>query len=77
MNREARVLALPPKPPADLGPLLDAAEVARVVFSGKVGAQWVRRNVGHKRYLGRRAVWYQVEAERWAQQNLITSEGAA
>lgn len=50
-------------PPADRGPLLDAAEVATQVCHDKVRPAWVRRHLGRKRYLGGRAVWYLAEAQ--------------
>lgn len=62
-------------PPPDRGRLLSAADVATECFSGKVTAQWVRRNVRPKVRLGHSTcLFYEHDVRRWIDQH---REGAA
>lgn len=52
--------------PADRGRMMNAAEVADVVWERKVSAKWVRshmREIGFK--AGREMLWHENEARQW------------
>jgi hypothetical protein len=56
-----------PEPPPDRGRLLDAEEIAREIFYGKVSARWVRRHVtAGKVKLGHVTVmWWEIPVRDW------------
>jgi hypothetical protein len=54
---------------AERGRLMDAAEIAASVFSGKVGKKWVFANVPvHYRHkVGRLVLYYEGEVRAWVE----------
>lgn len=54
-------------PPADRGRLLNAAEVAALLFAGKVSKKWVFANVPHylRHRVGRLVLYYEGEVRVW------------
>jgi len=56
-----------PDAPPDRGRLLDADEVAREIFCGKVTARWVTRNVqAGKVKLGHvKRAWWEADVRSW------------
>lgn len=71
LSLAARSPALPPA--GDRGPMLNAEEIARTVWDGKVSAKWVigkMRSIAFKP--GKEWLWYQTEAEQWREEWLAT-----
>jgi hypothetical protein len=57
-------------PRGDLGRMLDAREVAAIVYEGKVGKRWVLDHVAPLKRLkwGRTCYWYEADARAWKQE---------
>lgn len=73
MTRPA--LALSTSEPARRGQMMDAREIARDLFFGKVSARWVRDNVPGKMRFGQSTVlWYREDVEAFIDR---TREGVA
>ena len=54
-------------PRAELGRMLDAREVAAIVYEGKVSKRWVLDNHDplHRLKWGRTCYWYEAESRAW------------
>ena len=68
-----RVLQFPtPKPPPNVGRLLDAEEIAREIFNGKVKPQWVKDNLkaGRTKLGHRTVVWAEYPVQRWLEKQV-------
>ena len=53
---------------AERGRLLNASQVAALVFNDKVSPAWVRRTVPGKITLGHSTVrWYEIDVQSWVQ----------
>ena len=62
--RLERLAKTPVGPPPSRGPLLTAADVARLI--GGVSPAWVRRNVPHKITFGHSTVrWFEYDVLAW------------
>ena len=68
-----RVLRLEgPQPPPNVGRLLDAEEVAKEIFNGKVSAEWVRTRLkaGRTKLGHRTVVWAEYPVQRWLEKQV-------
>ena len=68
-----RVLRLEvPQPPPNVGRLLDAGEVAKEIFNGKVSAEWVRTRLkaGRTKLGHRTVVWAEYPVQRWLEKQV-------
>ena len=68
-----RVLRLEiPQPPPNVGRLLDAGEVAKEIFNGKVSAEWVRTRLkaGRTKLGHRSVVWAEYPVQRWLEKQI-------
>lgn len=68
-----RVLRLEiPQPPPNVGRLLDAEEIAREIFNGKVTPAWVKTSLkaGRTKLGHRTVVWAEYPVQRWLEQQI-------
>lgn len=63
----ALVRSVPALPPEERGRLMDAAEVAASILSGKVSKKWVFANVPpqYRHKVGRTVLFYEGEVRAW------------
>ena len=61
-----------PQPPPNVGRLLDAGEVAREIFNGKVSPEWVRTRLkaGRTKLGHRTVVWAEYHVQRWLEKQV-------
>ena len=74
-----RPLARPNVISIDRGRLLDARDVAALVFRARVNASWVERYVAPIRrvWWGRRCYWYEQDARDWYREYELSSHTSA
>lgn len=73
----ARERALPE--PEDLGPMLDAREIASIIYEGKVSTRWVLDNHAplYRFQHGRKCFWYEKPSRAWKRQQELRQMRAA
>ncbi len=61
-----------PKPPPNVGRLLDAEEIAREIFNGKVSPGWVKTKLkaGRTKLGHRTVVWAEYPVQRWLEKQV-------
>ena len=67
------VLEFPiPDPPTNVGRLLDAEEIAKEIFNGKVSADWVKAKLkaGRVRLGHRTVVWAEYPVRAWIKEQV-------
>lgn len=66
-NPALRLVPVPDAHASDLGPLIDAHDIARDFLNGKFSAKWVLAHVApkDKRKMGREVLWRRAHVEQW------------
>lgn len=67
MTRALALVRSPALPVAERGRLMDAAEVASIIFADKVSKKWVFAKVPtyYRHNVGRRVLYYEGEIRAW------------